>query len=85
MRRLEDLLPDVLLVLDRNAERRVWKGQGSLPLSVRISERLADMLIAASELQADLETDEAGPLRAIAPEVDRVVARIETLLRKLAT
>ena len=84
MRRLEDLLPDALLTLDAGTERRCWHGQGSLPLSVRISERLADMLIVGSELQADLGGDEADALRRIAPEVDQVVARIETLLRQLA-
>ena len=84
MRHLEDLLPDVLLTLERGIERRHWRGQGALPLSVRISERLADLLILASELHADLGGEEAGALRRIAPEVDQVVARIDALLRRLA-
>jgi hypothetical protein len=29
-------------------------GQGALPLSVRITDKLVDMLIAASEVQADV-------------------------------
>ena len=59
-------------------------GQGSLPLSIRISEKLIDMLIAGSELQADLAGDEAGALREIASEVDQVVARVDALLKRLA-
>jgi hypothetical protein len=77
-------LPDVLLALEAGGERRWCRGQGALPLSVRICEKLADMLIVASELQADLASDEAAALRSIAPEVDEVVARIDALLKQLA-
>ena len=84
MRPLLDFLPDILMAAEPPGTRRPWHGQGALPLSVRISERLGDMLITASELQADLGSPEAGPLREIASEVDEVGARIETLLKQLA-
>ena len=84
MRPLRDALTDVLLAIEPGAQRRCWHGQGSLPLSVRISERLSDMLIAASEVQVDIASDEAGPLREIGPEIDEVVARIDALLKQLA-
>jgi hypothetical protein len=77
-------LTDVVLAVEPGGERVWWLMERSLPLSVRITDRLGDMLIAASEVQADLASDQAGALREIAPEVDEVVARIEALLKQLA-
>ena len=84
MRPRPDFLMDVMMALAPGRERRSWHGQGSLPLSVRITERLTDMLIAACEVQADVASDEAGTLRKLGPEVDEVVARIDALLKRLA-
>jgi hypothetical protein len=75
---------DVMLALAPGRERRRWHGRGALPLSVRISDKLGEMLIAASAVQADVTSDEAGPLREIAPQVEQVVARIDALLEQLA-
>jgi hypothetical protein len=77
-------LLDVMRALAPGRERRCWHGQGALPLSVRIGDKLCEMLIAACEVQADVTSDEAGPLRAIAPEIEQVVARIDALLKQLA-
>lgn len=84
MRPRPDLLMEVMLALAPGRERPCWHGQGALPLSVRINDKLVEMLIAACEVQADVTSDEAGPLREIAPEIDRVVARIDALLKQLA-
>ncbi|MEO8381857.1 MAG: hypothetical protein ABI779_19505 [Acidobacteriota bacterium] len=48
------------LALAPGRERRCWHGQGALPLSVRIGDKLGEMLIAACEVQADVTGDEAG-------------------------
>jgi hypothetical protein len=77
-------LPDVLLASEAGGRRRWCHGQGALPLSVRVCERLGDLLIVASELQADLASDQAGALRELSPAVDEVVARIDALLKQLA-
>lgn len=61
-----------------------WPGQTSLPLLVRVADRLADMLIAGSELQADLAQADAGALAAVRSDVDEIVARIDALLQQLA-
>lgn len=84
MRPRPDFLLDVMLALAPGRERRRWHGQGARPLSVRISDKVGEMLIAASAVQADVTSDEAGPLREIAPEIERVVARIDALLKRLA-
>lgn len=77
-------LPDVLLPLAPGGERRCCHGEGALPLSVRVCERLGDMLIVGSELQAELASHDEGALREIAPQVDDVLARIAALLERLA-
>ena len=84
MRARRALLLDVMMALTPRRERPCWHGQGALPLSVRINDKLVEMLIAACEVQADVTSDEAGPLREIAPEIDRVVARIDALIKQLA-
>ena len=77
---------DVLLALELapSVERSRWSGQGALPLSVRIAEKLSEMLIAGAELKTDLQSEEAGQLRVIAPMVDDLVAQIEALLARYA-
>lgn len=62
MRPGRDSLMDVMLALALapGRERRCWHGQGALPLSVRIGDKLGEMLIAACEVQADVTGDEAG-------------------------
>jgi len=85
MRLPRESLADVLLALEPGGERPCWHGQGPLPLSVRISERLGDMLTAASELRVELEREEAAPLAWIVPEIDGVIGRIDNLLQRLAS
>lgn len=84
MRLPRESLADVLLALEPGGERPCWHGQGSLPLSVRISERLGDVLIATSELRVELEREEAAPAW-IVPEIDGVIERIDNLLQRLAS
>jgi hypothetical protein len=43
---------DVMLALAPGRERRCWHGQGAAPLSVRITDKLVEMLIASSEVRA---------------------------------
>ena len=84
MRARRASLLEVMRELAPSRERACWHGQGALPLSVRINDKLVEMLIAATEVQADVTSDEAGPLREIAPEIDQVVARIDALIKQLA-
>lgn len=60
-------------------------GWDALPLPVRVAERLAHALLAASEIRAALDSEEAVPIAWIAPEVDRVYERIDGALRRLAS
>ncbi len=52
---------------------------------MRMSDRLVDILVAASEIRAELESEEARPLPWIAAELDDVLARVDELLRRLAS
>ena len=61
-----------------------WHGQGALPLLVRINDKLTEILIAASEVQADVTSDAAGSLGDIAPEIEQVMARVDALIQQLA-
>lgn len=61
-----------------------WVEWQSLPVSTRVCDRLVEILILASEIQADLESDAGRKLRWIAPEVDRVFEEIDALLQRLA-
>ena len=78
-------LLDVILELAPSAERPRWHGQGAFPLSVRITDKLVEMLIAANEVHADVTSEQAGPLRAIAPEIELAVARIDAMIKRLAS
>lgn len=57
----------------------------ALPLAMRISDRLVDVLVTASELRAELEGEEATPVAWIAPEIDEVLERVDELLQRLAS
>lgn len=49
-----------------------------------VSLKLADILVAAAELQAELRGDDAGAYREVATILDDVVGRVERLLHALA-
>jgi hypothetical protein len=57
----------------------------ALPLSVRASERLADMLLALRDIETDLSTDEAAGLRWIEPAIRAIGTRVSSLLQLLAS
>lgn len=57
----------------------------ALPLSVRASEHLADMLLALRDIETDLSTDEAAELRWIAPTIRAVGATVSDTLKLLAS
>jgi hypothetical protein len=57
----------------------------TLPVGMRISERLVDVLLLASELRADLAAPEAAPLAWIAPIIDNVLAETDSLLKRLSS
>lgn len=57
----------------------------ALSLSVRVADRLAEILVIASELRAELETREAALLKWIAPEIDAVLEETGALLDRLAS
>jgi hypothetical protein len=57
----------------------------ALPLSVRVADRLAEILVIASELRAELEMREAALLKWIAPDVDTVLEETGALLDRLAS
>ena len=58
----------------------------ALPVSARIGDRLSDILIAATELRAELQA-EGGitDLACITAVIDDVSAKVEMLLRRLAS
>ena len=58
-------------------------GWDALPLPVRVAERLADALIAAGDVRALLDRDDAAPMAWIGPEVERLFQRIDGALRRL--
>jgi hypothetical protein len=57
----------------------------ALPLPVRVADRLAEALIAASEIRAALNSAEASSLAWIVPEIDDVLERIDGALQRLAS
>ena len=57
----------------------------ALPLAMRVSDRLVDILIAASEIQGELQSQEATPLAWISPELDDVLQQVDEVLRRLAS
>lgn len=85
MRPSRESLPDVLLPLEAGGEPRCWFPDGSLPLTVRISGRLADVAILAGEIEADLQSDDGAQLRWIAGDVASVRRAAEELLQRLAS
>ena len=60
-------------------------GFNALPLSVRASEHLADMLLALEAIETDLSKDEAAGLRWIAPTIREVGATVSDALKLLAS
>jgi hypothetical protein len=57
----------------------------ALPLPVRIADRLAEAMLLAGELRAELRRAEAEGLLWIAPEMDDVLERLDVALRRLAS
>jgi hypothetical protein len=62
-----------------------WEQWETLPISARVSDRIVDILLLASEIRAELETGEATPLRWLVPEIERVIVEADELLRLLAS
>ena len=60
----------------------VWE---ALPVSSRVSERLGDVLVLATELRAELEHQDAAPLAWILPVVEGVIASTDTALKRLSS
>lgn len=57
----------------------------ALPLATRVSDRLVEILILASEIRAELETAAAAPLLWIAPDIERALEQTDEALRRLAS
>jgi hypothetical protein len=57
----------------------------SLPVSVRVADRLSEILIVGNALRIDLETEEAAPLRWVIAEIDRVLAKTGDVLNRLVS
>jgi hypothetical protein len=62
-----------------------WLEWQWLPVSTRISERLGEILILASEIRAELQSDVAALLTWMVPEIERVVERTDEALQRLAS
>lgn len=62
-----------------------WVEWQSLPVSTRVCDRLVEILILASEIQAELESEAAAPLMWIAPEIERVLEQTDEALQRLAS
>jgi hypothetical protein len=61
-----------------------WAEWESLPVTARVTDWLVEILVLASELRMELESDEAAQLRWIVPEIDRVCEETDKTLRRLA-
>jgi hypothetical protein len=71
---------------DRNAFFAVPPADwDALPLPVRIADRLAEAMLLAGELRAELHGAGAEGLLWIAPEMDDVLQRLDVALRRLAS
>jgi hypothetical protein len=57
----------------------------ALPLTARLADKFVEMLIAASEVRAELEQQEAAPLAWIAPEIEEVLERIDAALQRVSS
>jgi hypothetical protein len=62
--------------------RAQWE---ALPISARVSDRIVEILVLATEIRAELETDHGAPLRWLVPEIERVMTDADELLRRLAS
>jgi hypothetical protein len=56
----------------------------ALPVATRVSDRLADVLLALDDIQADLPLVEATDLRWLAPHIGAASSTIHQLLQRLA-
>ena len=57
----------------------------ALPLSVRVTERLVEILFVATALRSDLKSHQAAHVRWLIPHIDCVRSAADTLIRKLAS
>ena len=57
----------------------------SLPLSTRISEKLAEILVLGEALRADLDADDAASVQWLAPELERILEDARATLRRYAS
>jgi hypothetical protein len=57
----------------------------TLPLATRVCDRLVEILLLASEIRTDLESEGAAPLTWIAPEIERVLEQTDEALQRLAS
>jgi hypothetical protein len=62
-----------------------WAEWESLPVNARVSDWLVEILVMASELRAELESEHAAQLRWIVPELDRVCEKTDEALQRLSS
>jgi hypothetical protein len=62
-----------------------WLAWRSLPVSTRVCDQLVEILVVANEIRAVLESEDATPLKWIAPAIDRVVEQTDEALQRLAS
>ena len=70
------------LSVEPTLPRAQWE---ALPISARVSDRIAEILVLATEIRTELETDQGAPLRWLVPEIEHVVTCADALLRRLAS
>jgi hypothetical protein len=56
----------------------------ALPLTARMSQRLADMLVLLDEISLELETEDSAALRWLEPQIQRLYRQVDTVLGRLA-
>lgn len=56
----------------------------TLPLLVRLQERLADLLVLVDGLRSEFHTEDANPLLWAEPAVQQVYSDVDAVTRKLA-
>lgn len=66
----------------RNLSLADWE---ALPVNARVSDRLVQILILASEVRVDLDSPEAVQLAWVTTEIERVFAETDALLQRLAS
>ena len=59
-------------------------GFASLPVREQVLDRLADLMLDADDILDFLDTDAAGDLRAITPEIEEVFDRVNRLMERLS-